>query len=175
MKLALIVAMASNRVIGVNNELPWHLPNDLKYFKEQTMGKPLVMGRKTFDSIGRPLPGRPNIVVTRSADFQPEGVIVTSCLEDAVQTGTRLAVQDGVDEVMVIGGANIYGQVISLVERMYLTEVDAKIEGDAHFPLFDRDDWREIERISYPACDKNPYPYAFVVYDRIRPARIVET
>ena len=166
MKLSLIVAMARNNTIGIDNTLPWHLPNDLKYFRATTMGKPVVMGRKTYESIGRPLPGRPNIVITRQADFHADGVAVVSSLEAAIEMAARLAVDVESDEIMVMGGAEIYRQVLPLVERMYVTEVDADIDGDAFFPEFDRHGWTESARESHAPCEKNPHPYSFVVYDR---------
>ncbi len=168
MKLALIVAMSRNHTIGINNQLPWHLPGDLKFFKNTTMSKPIVMGRKTFESIGRPLPGRPNIVITRNSDFEAEGVAVVASLEEAIEQAARLTVQADVEEAMIIGGAEIYRQVLPLVDRMYITEVDAEIEGDAFFPEFDASQWRQTERESHAPCDKNPYPYSFVTYERIR-------
>jgi len=167
MKLALIVAMSRNHTIGINNQLPWHLPGDLKFFKDTTMGKPIVMGRKTFESIGRPLPGRPNIVITRNTDFEAEGVAVVASLEEAVEQAARLTVQADVEEAMIIGGAEIYRQVLPLVDRMYITEVDAEIEGDAFFPEFDASQWRQVERESHAPCEKNPYPYSFVSYERL--------
>ncbi|WP_221793097.1 dihydrofolate reductase [Oceanobacter mangrovi] len=168
MKLALIVAMARNHTIGINNQLPWHLPGDLKFFRDTTMGKPVVMGRKTHQSIGRPLPGRPNIVITRQVDFEAEGVAVVASLEQAIEQAARLALQSGVDEAMIMGGEDIYRQVLPLVDRMYITEVAADVEGDAFFPEFDVAQWREVSRESHQPCDKNPYPYSFVVYERIR-------
>lgn len=159
MRLSIIVAMAKNRTIGVNNDLPWHLPEDLKYFKATTLGKPILMGRKTFDSIGRPLPGRQNIVITRNAEWQHEGVDVAPSLDAAI------ALASDVEEVMVTGGAQIYEMALPFVHRLYVTEVDLEIDGDAHFPEFSKNEWREVSRESHPAMDGKP-AYSFVVYER---------
>ena len=166
MKLAIIVAQARNRVIGVNNKLPWHLPEDLKYFKRVTMGKPVIMGRNTYESIGRPLPGRTNIVISRQADYKPEGVEVVSSLEAARELAESIGLINGIEEAMVIGGAQIYEQALSLAGRLYLTEVDAEIQGDAWFPEFAREDWKEVGRESFSAEGSNPYNYSFIVLDR---------
>ncbi len=167
MKVSLIVAMAENRVIGRNNNLPWYLPNDLKYFKQATMGKPIIMGRKTYDSIGKPLPGRPNIVITRNTEFSAEGVTVVNSLSDALDQAEDLAFINGAEEVMVIGGAQIYIEALNKADRLYLTEVHAEVEGDAHFPEFNQGDWQEQAREDFEAEGPNPYNYSFVVYDKI--------
>ena len=167
MKVAMIVAMAENRVIGRNNQLPWYLPNDLKYFKQVTLGKPVIMGRKTFDSIGKPLPGRLNLVVTRQTDWQFEGVKVAHSLTDALHIGRAAAEFDGVTEVMLIGGAQLYAEALPLADRLYLTEVHAEVAGDAWFPEFDKAQWQEQARQSFAAEGPNPYDYSFVVYDRV--------
>ena len=130
MQLSLIVAAARNGVIGRNNALPWHLPEDLKYFKQVTMGKPILMGRKTFESIGRALPGRSNLVITRNGEWQAEGVQVVRSLEAALSLAEDIALIDGVDELMVIGGAQIYAEALPRAERIYLTEVDADVDWD---------------------------------------------
>lgn len=166
MRLSLIVAMASNRCIGINNQLPWHLPDDLRYFRAVTMGKPVVMGRKTHESIGRPLPGRPNIVITHQDSYKPEGVEVASSLECAVEMAARLALQTDAEEAMVMGGAEIYRQMLPLADRLYLTEVHADVEGDAFFPELDPRQWEEIQRVDHSPSGDNPYAYSFVIYDR---------
>jgi dihydrofolate reductase len=166
MKISLIVAMATNRVIGKDNGLIWHLPNDLKFFKTKTMGKPMIMGRNTFESIGKPLPGRTNIVITRSQTYSPDGVVVTHSLEEALALARTIANNDNVDEVMIIGGAQIYEQSLEMADRLYLTQVHATLEGDAFFPEFDINDWREIEREDFTASDKNPFDYSFIVFDK---------
>jgi dihydrofolate reductase len=158
--VSLIVAMAKNRVIGINNTLPWHLPADLKHFKALTMGHHMIMGRKTFESIGRPLPGRITVVVTRDADYSVPGVIVANSLEAAISACGND------DEIFVIGGAELYRQAINLADRIYLTEIDADIQGDAHFAEFDSKLWQETERMEHVPDEKNAHSYHFVVYDR---------
>lgn len=164
--VAMIVAAAQNGVIGRENQLPWHLPNDLKYFKRVTLGKPVIMGRNTFESIGRPLPGRCNIVVTRRTDYQPEGVRVVSSVSEAIALGREVALLDGAEEVMVIGGSQIYTAALPLVERIYLTKVMAAVEGDAHLPEIDWNQWLELASEEFTAEGANPYDYSFVVYGR---------
>lgn len=169
MKLALIAAMDRQRVIGINNQLPWHLPNDLQYFKAATMGKPIIMGRKTYDSIGRPLPGRPNLVISRNRDFNPDGVIRVDSVESAIATAESLLKETDLDEAMVIGGAEIYRQTLPFADRLYLTLVDAEVEGDAWFPEWQTEahSWQESSREDHPPCERNPYAYAFVRLDRV--------
>lgn len=148
MKLSLIVAAANNNVIGRNNELPWHLPQDLKYFKSVTLGKPVIMGRKTFESIGKPLPGRTNIVITRQSDWQHAGVLVASSVEDALGLAENFRNELGqpAEEIMVIGGAEIYRSALPIASRVYLTRIDANIDGDAHFPAL-ADEWRLVSEM----------------------------
>jgi len=159
--LALIVAQSLNRVIGVNNALPWHLPEDLKYFKATTMGKPIVMGRKTYDSIGRPLPGRTNIVVTRQTDWMADGVKVAGTLAEAV----ALASAEEPQEIMVIGGAQIYELMLPAADRIYLTQVHAEIEGDAWFPALPAAQWRQISS-RQPEKPHDP-AYEFLCFERV--------
>ena len=159
--IGLVVAMSEGRVIGAGGRLPWHLPADLRHFRTLTLGKPIVMGRRTFESIGRPLPGRTNIVVTRDPELRGAGVWVARDLEAA------LAVAQPLGEVMVIGGASIYAGVLPLCERIYLTEVHAKISGDTWFPDYDAGEWRERDRIDHPPDPANRYPYSFVVLERV--------
>lgn len=167
MRKALIVAMSRNRVIGRNNKLPWYLPGDLRYFKQVTMGKPVIMGRNTWTSIGRPLPGRMNLVISRDPAWQaPAGVVAAASLEEALSRAEAQALLDGAEEVMVIGGAQVYTQALPQVERMYVTLVHADVEGDAFFPEVDWDEWEEIGREDFAATDHNPYDYSFVVYQR---------
>lgn len=166
MTLSIIVAAARNGVIGRNNALPWHLPEDLRYFKRITLGKPVVMGRRTFESIGRLLPGRTNIVVTRQPDYVFEGLQVVASLEQALALAENIALIDGVEELMVIGGAEIYRAALPVAARIYLTEVHADVEGDAFLPAIEWSEWREISRQHFAADDGNPYPYSFVVYER---------
>jgi dihydrofolate reductase len=164
--LGVIVAVAENGVVGRNNALPWHLPEDLRYFKRMTLGKPIVMGRKTFESIGRPLPGRRNLVISRNPGFHAEGVIVLPSLEAALALAQDLARDDGVEEWMVIGGAQIYAAAIPLASRLYVTEVHAEVEGDARLPPVDWSAWRELSRERHAASGSNPYDYSFVTYER---------
>ncbi|MDT8896548.1 dihydrofolate reductase [Halomonas sp. I1] len=163
--VAMIAAMSSNRVIGVDNQLPWYLPEDLKFFKRMTQAKPLVMGRKTFASIGRPLPGRLNIVVTRDTGFQPEGVRVCHDLASALTLADQQATIDGVDEIMVMGGAQIYAQALAHASRLYLTEVAVELDGDVHFPVLDMAEWEEQQRVPGSPGDGQP-AYDFVSYRR---------
>ncbi len=160
MKLSLIAAMAQNGVIGRGNQLPWRLPADLKHFKTVTMGKPVIMGRKTWESIGRPLPGRTNIVVTRDVGYRAEGCVVVHSVEQALEVAA------GSDEAMVIGGANLYRQLLDRADRLYLTLVKADVEGDAWFPEFDETQWREISRESHPRDDRNEFDYEFILLER---------
>ncbi len=164
--VALIVAMAANRVIGRNNQLPWYLPNDLKYFRATTMGKPIIMGRKTYESIGKPLPGRTNIVLTTNEAFQAEGVKVVHSVDEALAVAEGVALIDGADEVMVIGGAEIYALFLAHSQRLYLTEVHAEVCGDAWFPELDWSQWQQQGREDFAAEEPNPYDYSFVVYQR---------
>ncbi len=167
MKLAVIVAQAENRVIGINNRLPWHLPQDLKYFKQVTLGKPIIMGRKTFESIGRPLPGRRNIVISRNAGYRADGVTVVPDLAAAIELAEAICHTEGVDEAMVIGGAQIYAQALPRADRLYLTQVHAEVAGDAWFPAVEQQQWRLVAREDFAAEAANPYAYSFIVMDRI--------
>ena len=166
MKTSLIVAMGRNRVIGREGGLPWHLSGDLKFFKAQTMGKPIIMGRVTYESIGRPLPGRPTIVITRSPDFSADGVDVVTSLDDALALAAAKAAEMNTDELMVIGGAQIYGEAFSHADKLYITEVDLAPEGDAWFPEFSQDDWREISREPQSADGPESPCYDFVILER---------
>lgn len=174
MTISMIVAMSENRVIGADGDLPWHLPADLKYFKATTLGKPIIMGRKTFDSIGRPLPGRKNIVITRNGDWRHDGVEVAATIEGAIALASAVGETDDADhtdeageagEIMITGGAQVYTQAMGLVDRMYITEVAAVVKGDTYFPEFNTDDWAEVSRESHAATENQP-AYAFVVYER---------
>lgn len=164
--LSAIVAMAQNRVIGINNSLPWYLPNDLKYFKAVTMGKPVIMGRKTFESIGRPLPGRPNIVISTNPAYQAEGIQVVTSVEAARELARHLVAINGGSEAMVIGGEQIYRLFMDSLDRLYLTEVMASVEGDAWFPEFDESAWEESSTQDYQAEGPNPYDYRMRVLER---------
>ena len=165
MKLSLIVALAENRVIGVNNSLPWYLPNDLKYFKAVTMGKPIIMGRKTYESIGKPLPGRTNIVISRDPNFNADGCKCVDSLETAIELAEQITLIDGQDEAVVIGGEQIYRLALPLAQRLYLTRVAAEVTGDAWFPQIDETAWHEVVREDHSAEGPNPYDYSFVVLE----------
>ena len=166
-RLALIAAVAANGCIGIDNKLPWYLPEDLKYFKAVTSGKPVIMGRSTYESLGRPLPNRTNIVITRNTDFRaPEGVRVVHSLQEALRVAEAVAHIDGSDEIVVIGGAQIYAQALPLVQRLYLTEVGKDVGGDAFFPAWDRTLWQESARANH-RYEPAGLDYSFVVYDRI--------
>lgn len=166
--IALIWAMARNRVIGRNNSLPWRLPADLAHFKALTSGHPVIMGRKTFESLGQPLPNRTNIVITRNSTFSSTGCLVVHSLEEALRLGSQHESSDR-PILFVIGGENLYSQALQLADRLYITLVDAEIEGDARFPDFDWDDWSEVERLVKPADAKNIYACTFLTLERKTP------
>lgn len=165
-RLSMMVAKASNNVIGRNNKLPWYLPNDLKYFKQVTFGKPVIMGRKTWESLKGPLPGRTNIVITRQPDYQAEGAKVVSTVDDAITMAENVAFIEGQEEAVIMGGAEIYALALAQAERLYLTEVHADVDGDTFFPEYDTSEWQEIAREDFSAEGPNPYDYSFVVYQR---------
>ncbi len=160
MTLSLIAAIASNQVIGWNNRLPWKLPADLKRFKSLTMGHHLLLGRKTFESIGRPLPGRTMVVITRRKNYTPSGVQVAHSLQEALQIAA------GDSEVFIAGGAQIYRQSLPLANRLHLTRIDCDFQGDAYFPRFEESQWRLVECTKMEADEDNPYPYRFLLYER---------
>ncbi|MFK0087060.1 dihydrofolate reductase [Pseudomonas sp. NPDC090755] len=166
--LSLIAALADNRVIGIDNRMPWHLPGDFKYFKATTLGKPIIMGRKTWDSLGRPLPGRLNLVVSRQPGLQLEGAEVFASLDEAMLRAEQWALEQGVDELMLIGGAQLYTQAIErgLADRLYLTRVELSPEGDAWFPEFDKAQWALTSTQANPAEGDKP-PYHFEVWDKV--------
>ncbi|MCP5324755.1 MAG: type 3 dihydrofolate reductase [Oceanospirillaceae bacterium] len=166
MKICLIAALAQNRVVGINNQLPWHLPEDLKYFRRTTTGKTVIMGRKTYESIGRPLPNRSNIVVSANPECKIEHAQVVNSLQAALELAENISLINGVDEIMVIGGATLYAAALPMADRLYLTHVHADVEGDAYFPEVDFSAWREVAREDFAASENNPYPYSFVVYDK---------
>ena len=155
-RLSLICAMDKNRLIGHQNQLPWHLPADLALFKKHTWGKPIMMGRKTFESIGHPLPGRQNIVITTNRDWQVAGCTVTHQLNQALQLAGQA------DEVMLIGGASLYQQTIQRADMLYLTRIAHAFKGDAWFPEFDQQLWSIVEEDFYKANEKNPYSFSFI-------------
>lgn len=162
MKISMIAAMAHDRVIGKDNQMPWHLPADLAHFKRVTLGKPVLMGRKTFESIGRPLPGRRNLVISRNPDYQAECIEVVSSVEAAL----ALLAGSSVEELMVIGGGHLYAEMLPSADCLYLTRIDLVVEGDTRFPAFDDGHWQRIECESHPADEKNPHPYSFETWQR---------
>lgn len=165
-KIALIVAMAQNGVIGRDGDLPWRLSSDLKLFRRNTMGKPLIMGRKTFASIAQPLSGRDTIVVTRDAGLAAEGAVVAHSLENAISRARDFARERGVDEIMVIGGAEIFRKTLPLASRMYLTRVDASVAGDVIFPATDWTAWRETFSQSYNKGASDEFSFTFSILER---------
>ena len=163
-RLSLLVAMARNRVIGRNNKLPWHLPADLKHFKFLTMGQTIVMGRKTYESIGRPLPGRVNIIVTRQTGYEVPGAIVVNTIDDALLICERTGSING--ENFIIGGEELYRQILKICQRIYITEIQRDFEGDVFFPEFDPNEWEETQRDRHISENDTNLEYHFVVLDR---------
>lgn len=159
--ISIIVAVANNNLIGGSNKLLWHLSTDLKRFKALTMGHPVIMGRKTYESIGKPLPGRQNIVISRNTGFKPEGVFVFSSLKEALSTCTD-------KDAFIIGGAEIYAQSMSLADRIYLTRIFHSFEGDAFFPEIAENEWKIEKTEMHEPDEKNPYRYAFIDYVRVK-------
>lgn len=161
--ISIIAAVADNNVIGGNNKLLWHLPADLKRFKQLTLGHPVIMGRKTFESIGKPLPGRENVVITRNPDFKAEGITIVRSLDEVLK---KFSGQD----VFIIGGAEIYAQSMSLADKIFLTRIYQLFEGDSFFPAIDERIWKVKREEMHEPDEKNPYRYAFIDYERIKPA-----
>ena len=159
-RISILVAMASNRTIGINNTLPWRIPEDLKHFKALTMGHHMIMGRKTFDAIGKPLPGRTTVVVTRNRGLKIEGCIIAHSLHEA------LAACTGDEEVFIIGGAEIYMQAMPLTDTLYITEIQQDVEGDAHFPELNKNAWQEVARERRSQTEPQALEYHFVTYRR---------
>ncbi len=166
MKLSLIVAMAENRVIGRDNTLPWHLSEDLKYFRRTTTGHCIIMGRNTWESIGRPLPNRRSIVVTSNPDYVAEGADVVTSLSAAKALAVELSAELGVNEAFVIGGARLYADALEQAECFHLTRVHAQVEGDTLLPEFDESEWQEVAREEFEAQDENPYSYSICRLER---------
>lgn len=156
--ISLIVAHDKNRVIGYENQMPWHLPGDLKYFKETTMGKPMIMGRKTFESIGKPLPGRRNIVITRNKDYAQEGIEVATSFEEALKLAGE------VEEVMIIGGAQIFQMALPIADRLYITHIDYEFKGDTYFPEYG-EEWKVVSKSEIHKAMEG-YTYQYLVYER---------
>ncbi|MBX2805614.1 MAG: dihydrofolate reductase [Hyphomicrobiales bacterium] len=165
--MALVVAVAENNIIGRNGRLPWRIPSELQHFKRITMGKPVIMGRKTFQSLKNPLPGRDNIVVTRDPGFSADGALVASTLDEAIKMAGKCAQARGAAEIMVIGGAQIYDAALAVAQRLYLTRVHAAVEGDTRLPPLDPSQWRERERVAFKAGLNDDYGYSLTIIDRI--------
>jgi dihydrofolate reductase len=160
--VSLIVAMTRDGVIGRDNAMPWHLPDDLKHFKALTLGKPMLMGRKTFDSIGKPLPGRTSLVLTRDPRWTAAGVTVVRSLDDAFKAAA------GAPELCVVGGSEIFRMTLPLAQRIHLTRIHASIPGDVRFPAFDESEWREVERTEHPADARHAHSMTFATLERVR-------
>jgi dihydrofolate reductase len=165
MKTSLVAAVAANGVIGKDNDLPWRLPDDMKFFMETTKGHYVVLGRKNYDSLPgkfKPLPNRTNVVVTRQKDFQAPGCLIVHSIEDAI----AVAKDNKESELMIIGGSDIYKLSLRYADRLYLTEINAEVEGDTYFPEFDRMEWQEVSRIHHAKDDRHKFDFDFVVYEK---------
>lgn len=160
MNISAIFAMSENRVIGKNNQLPWHLPADLRHFKEITMGKPILMGRKTFESIGKALPGRCNVIITHDENFQAPGCVIATSIK------TAIASVEYTDEVFVIGGAKLLDQMLPMIHRIYLTIIHHEFDGDTFFPEINKSEWHEVEREDHLPDKENRYAYSFIVLNK---------
>lgn len=166
-KISLIAAIAQNGIIGRENELPWRIKSELQYFKRTTKGKPIVMGRKSFESLGKPLLDRTNIIISRNADYHVDGCVTVTSLDDGLGKAREVAARDGVDEIFIGGGAEIYRQTLPLADRLYLTEIHLQPEGDTTFPAFDRAAWREVKREFHAAKDGETADYTITVLERV--------
>ncbi len=164
--IAMIAGVARNNVIGADGGIPWKIPSDMAFFKRTTMGKPIVMGRKQYETVGKPLPGRTNIVVTRRLDYAPQGIIVVNSLDAALEQARGIASTDGVGEVMVIGGGDVYTQAMSLAGRLYISHVDLEPQGDVLFPPIDPAVWQVVEEPEVPISDKDSAAFRVRVYER---------
>jgi len=166
-KICMIAALARNGVIGANGKIPWHIPSDFAHFKRITMGKPMIMGRKQFESVGRALPGRTNIVVSRQKNYQPDGVVVINDFAAAVGHARAIALADGAKEVMIIGGGQIYQQGMALADKLYLSHVDLEITGDVVFPKLDLALWEMVQQLPVNPNERDQAAYSIKVYRRI--------
>ncbi|MVM28921.1 dihydrofolate reductase [Spirosoma sp. HMF4905] len=165
MKISLISAVAENGVIGLNNDMPWHLPDDFAFFKRKTSHHPIIMGRKSLEALGKPLPNRTNIVITRNPDFTADGVTVVHTLTDAVAKAKES--ERRTEEIFVIGGAEIYTMALPIATTLYLTEIHQAYEGDTYFPAFDKNEWQEVSRRPHPADERHAVAFDFVEYERV--------
>jgi dihydrofolate reductase len=160
--VTIVVAIGKNRGIGSNNQMLWHLPKDLKHFKEITSGHPVIMGRKTFESIGKPLPNRTNIVISRKSDWFEEGVLIVGSIKEAIKFAKKID-----EDIFIIGGGNIYMQTMDMADKIELTTVDAHIEADTFFPEIDEKIWKKVSQVCHEKDEKNPYDFCFETYERI--------
>lgn len=163
-RISIIVAAATNQAIGKDNQLLWHLPNDLRFFKKTTTGHPIIMGRMTYESVGKPLPNRRNIIISRQPDYQAEGTETVHSLEEAIELAGQHT-----EEIFIVGGAAIYALALERTDRIYLTRVAASPEADTFFPEFDEAAWKLVSSEPHPSDEKHAYPYSFLIYDRISP------
>jgi dihydrofolate reductase len=168
-EVVLIAAVAENGVIGRNNALPWHIRSDLQHFKRLTVGRPVVMGRKTYESIGKPLKDRTNIVITRDPGYAAEGIVVAHSLDTAMQKARDDAKERGADSIAVIGGSGVFNETLPMADRLEITEVHASPEGDTFFPPIDTKNWRETARMRHPAAPQDDADISFITYERVRP------
>ena len=162
----MIAGVAENGVIGSDQTIPWRVPSDMAFFKKTTMGKPIVMGRKQFETVGKPLPGRTNIVITRQRDYRPEGVLVFHDIDAALDRARAIAEADGVDEIMIIGGGELYAQLIDRAERLYITHIDLSPEGDVRFPAIAPEQWTVVDLPEVTPSPKDEATYRVKVYER---------
>ena len=169
MIISFVVAMGRNRVIGKNNAIPWNMPADIKHMRKLTEGKPLIMGRKTHESIGRPLPNRKNIILTRDRNYKSRGCVVVHTLEEALKAA------EGAEEVIIFGGEDIYRIFLPKADKMYLTIIDNDFEGDAYFPEYNKKEWKEVGREEHEADEENKFRYTFVTLQKTRKFKIVNT
>jgi dihydrofolate reductase len=167
-RIILVVAMAENGVIGAGGQLPWRLPTDMKRFRRLTWGKPIIMGRKTFEAIGKPLEGRDNIVISRQSDFAPEGVLVAKSFDEALVLGEHFAAARGGNAIAVIGGGRVYRAALPIADRIEMTIVHANIEGDTTFPNLDMKQWRDVSREKCERGENDSHDTSFVVFERVR-------
>lgn len=165
-KIAMIAGVAENGVIGSDQTIPWRVPSDMAFFKRTTMGKPVVMGRKQYETVGKPLPGRANIVVTRQPDYQPEGVLVFHDVDTAVEKARDIAAAEGVDEIMIIGGGELYAQLMDRADRLYITHIDLSPAGDVRFPAIAPEQWVVVDLPEVTPSPKDEATYRVKVYER---------
>jgi dihydrofolate reductase len=161
MRISAVVAMSENHVIGVQNKLPWHMPADLQHFKTITINKPVMMGRKTYESIGRPLPNRLNVIISRDPSFKADGCSVYHSVDDAMS-----AIKNN-EEIFIIGGAILFSEMLPRIKRIYLTVIHEHVEGDAFFPELNKKEWKEVESVKHHADERNPHDYSFITLDRV--------